>query len=164
MLKRSWAALAAGALTVTALAASAPSAGAVDVYSRVQNYKSGRCLSLAGGGSTADGTNAVIYTCGTGHEQYWFEATPSGELRNLKSGKCLSLAGGGATANGTEVILWSCNGRSEQEWDYSSTGQLYNIKAGKCMSTAGGGGTANNTKVIIYNCLGSTEQEWDWIG
>jgi len=162
MRKRIWAAAATGALAVTTLAVGAPSAGAVDIYSRMVNYKSGRCLSLEGSGGTSNGTNAIIWDCNSGDEQYWFHATPSGEIRNLKSGKCLSLASGGGTANGTEVILWSCNGGPEQEWDYSGGHQWYNVKAGKCMSTAGGGGTSNGTKVIIYNCNGSDEQHWDY--
>ncbi|MFB7289765.1 RICIN domain-containing protein [Actinacidiphila glaucinigra] len=164
MRKKSWAAMATGVLAVATLAAGTPSASAVDIYSRVANYKSGRCLSLEGGGGTANGTDAILWDCGTGHEQYWFHATPSGEIRNLKSGKCLSLDGGGGTANGTKVILWDCNGRAEQAWDYSGGHQWYNEKAGRCMSTAGGGGTANGTKVIIYNCIGSDEQDWDYIG
>ncbi|MFH8447687.1 RICIN domain-containing protein [Streptomyces fungicidicus] len=164
MHKKSWAALATGALAFATLAVGSPSANAVDVYSSLVNYKSGRCLSLEGGGGTANGTNAIIWSCNGGSEQYWFHATPSGEIRNLKSGKCLSLASGGGTANGTEVILWTCNGAAEQRWDYSGAHQWYNTKAGKCMSTAGGGGTANGTKVIIYNCLGSDEQHWDYAG
>ncbi|MFJ8795420.1 RICIN domain-containing protein [Streptomyces sp. NPDC102462] len=80
-------------------------------------HKSGRCLSLAGSGGTADGTQAIIWDCNDGHEQYWVNYSGSGELRNLKSGKCLSLAGGG-TADGIKVIIYGCLGSAEQRWDY----------------------------------------------
>ncbi|MEU6535140.1 RICIN domain-containing protein [Streptomyces sp. NPDC047000] len=160
MSKKSWAAVLTGATVVATLSMGAGTASAAADASYIwQNGKSGRCLSIGSGGSTADGANAVIYDCNGGAEQYWTYYT-SGELVNAKSGKCLSLASGGGTANGTEAIQWTCNGGAEQAWSYSGAGEFVNLKSGTCLSTDGGGGTANNTKVIIWSCNGGLEQNW----
>ncbi|WP_217253300.1 RICIN domain-containing protein [Streptomyces sp. AC602_WCS936] len=161
MRKKFWTAVVTGATAVAALSLGAgpASAAATDTFYIWQNGKSGKCLSVEGGGSTGNNANAVIWTCNGGDEQYWGYYT-TGELVNLKSGKCLSTASGGGTANGTEVVQYTCNGGSEQEWYRSSAGEWVNGKSGKCLSTAGGGGTSNGTKAIIYSCNGGAEQYW----
>ncbi|MPY30923.1 ricin-type beta-trefoil lectin domain protein [Streptomyces adustus] len=148
-----------GALTAITLGTGSASASA-QLYAPITNYKSGTCLSLANGGSTANNVSAILYTCSGASEQSW---EPSGSTYvNFKSGKCLSLADGGSTANGTKAIQYTCNGQPEQDW-YLRDGQLKSGKDfSKCLSTQSGG-TANNTNVVIYDCNGAPEQQWSWL-
>ncbi|MGW4887047.1 RICIN domain-containing protein [Streptomyces murinus] len=159
MRKKSLNMVVAGAAVIAAFSLSSGSASASDYYSTMQNAKSKRCLSIADGGSTANGANAIIYDCNGSAEQYW-DYRGTSEIVNSKSGKCLSTASGGGTDNGTEVIQWTCNGGAEQQWGITLSGEYINTKSGKCLSTASGGGVDNNTRVIIWSCNGASEQIW----
>ncbi|MER5459667.1 ricin-type beta-trefoil lectin domain protein [Streptomyces sp. NPDC002668] len=117
MRKKSWAAVATGALAVATLAVGSPPASATDIYSRLVNYKSGRCLSLEGGGGTANGTEVILWTCNGRSEQAW-DYSAGHQWYNEKAGKCMSTAAGGGTSNGTKVIIYNCLGSDEQHWDY----------------------------------------------
>lgn len=148
-----FAALAAIGLTATI----APSASAATYYALV-NLKSGKCMSVEGGGSTANGANVIQWSCNDGGEQLWYWS--GSQLKNRKSGKCLSVSGGGSTANGAELVQWSCTGESEQSWDHLSNGYLVNAKSGKVASVSGGGSTSNGAKVVQWQANSGGEQGW----
>jgi hypothetical protein len=139
----------------TSLAVATPAAAAT--YYRVVNSKSGKCMSVEGGGSTANGANVIQWTCNGGGEQLWYWS--GSRLKNFKSGKCLSVAGGGSTANGAEIIQWSCNGGPEQNWHMSGA-SLFNDNSYKVASVEGGS-TANGAKVKQWDYFG-TGDEADW--
>ena len=80
--------------------------------------KSGKCLSIDNGGSTANGAHAIQWTCNGGPEQNWDE--DGGYLVNGKSNKVLSIEDGGSTVAGKHAIQWSANGGSEQGWDFQA--------------------------------------------
>jgi hypothetical protein len=142
-------------LTTTAQAAT---------YYNLVNYKANKCLSLADGGSTANGTNVVIYTCNGAAEQRWY-LVESGAypgwyyIKNAKAGagKCISVDDGGSTAKGAAMILWTCTGAEEQRWRFADEGggwaEIQNFNSGHYMSLDDNGSTANNTRVI----------QWTWV-
>ena len=72
-----------------------------------------KCLDVSGG-STADGTAAVIWDCNGQASQQW-NVNADGTITGMQSGKCLDAFGRG-TANGTKIIIWSCNGGTNQKW------------------------------------------------
>jgi hypothetical protein len=122
------------------------------------NGKSGLCLSVSGGGSTADGADIIQWTCNGGPEQQW--KWNGSQLVNDKSGKCLSVAGGGSTADGADVIQWTCNGGPEQQWKYHPhTGEWTNGN-GKCLSVSGGGSTTAGAQIVQWSSTGGEEQKW----
>ncbi|MEQ0563594.1 RICIN domain-containing protein [Amycolatopsis sp. NEAU-NG30] len=162
---------AAVALTAAATMTSLPAGTAnAATYRELTNQKTDwrKCVSLAGGGSTANNTNLVIYTCTGGDEQQWaFE--PAGDYYRIKNrkaggGKCVSVGGGGGTAQGDPVILYTCNGGREQDWSTVAYGLGYlvvNRKSGYTWSLADGGSTANNTHIVQWRILDSApEQVW----
>jgi hypothetical protein len=73
------------------------------------------CLSVSGGGSTADGADIIQWTCNTGPEQQWTYHPHTGNWSN-GNGKYLSVSGGGSTAAGAQVVQWSSSGGPEQQW------------------------------------------------
>ena len=87
-------------------------------YCNLVNYKSFKCMSVEGCGSTTNGANVIQWSCNDGGEQLWYWS--GSQLKNRKSGKCLSVSGGGSTANGAKVVQWSANGGSEQGWDFDA--------------------------------------------
>ncbi|MFY1687748.1 ricin-type beta-trefoil lectin domain protein [Plantactinospora sp. WMMB782] len=122
---------------------------------RIVGAQSGRCLEI-GGSSTANGTQAQIWDCGTGTNQRW-TYTSSGQLM-VYGNKCLDANGQG-TANGTLAIIWDCNGQTNQRWNVNSNGTITGVQSGLCLD-ASGNGTANGTKVHLWACHGGTNQRW----
>jgi hypothetical protein len=147
------------AVTASTLAVASPALAATH-YS-IKNYKSALCMSVSGGGSTANGARIVQWGCfiDGAPERLWHWS--GSRLINDKSGKCLSVADGGSTANGAAIIQWSCNGGPEQNWDESG-GYLVNGKSGKVISVEGGGSTVQGAALIQWSANGGSEQGWDF--
>lgn len=145
-----------GVAGVALAAAITPSAAAATYYNLV-NYESGKCMSVAGGGSTANGAKIVQWTCNDKGEQLWYRV--GDQLKNRESGKCLSAPGGGSSENGAQLVQWTCNGSSEQKWN-PSDGFLINHKNGKVASVAGGGSSENGAKIVQWTATGKPEQGW----
>lgn len=164
-----WTVLATGAMTLGLMVGVTTSAQA-ETYYEIYNYKANKCLSLANGGSTANGTNIIIYTCNDGREQDW-QLVESGAypgyyyIKNYKAGtdQCISVSGGGSTADGAALILWTCNGGGEQRWRFDAKGggwiALMNDKSGKAMSLDGAS-TANNTRAVQWEYFDTTDAIW----
>jgi serine/threonine protein kinase len=134
---------------------------------RLVNAKTGKCLSLDNGGSAANGTDAVQWTCNGGGEQKWYWVGPSSNmLKNVKTGLCLSIEGGGSTANGAQAIESTCItdwDAPEQQWAHAAGGQLKNGKSARCLSIEGGGSTADGAQAIQSTCItdwDAPEQQW----
>jgi hypothetical protein len=70
----------------------------------------GRCAD-ATGGSTANGTLIIAYTCSGAANQHW--VLTGTQLRN--GAACLDIPGA-TTANGTQLELYTCNGGTNQAW------------------------------------------------
>lgn len=76
----------------------------------------GRCLDIAGNGTTA-GTAVELYDCNGIGGQKWVQRA-DGSLRNPQSGRCLDSPDG-ATTNGTRLRIWDCNGSAAQRFRLS---------------------------------------------
>ncbi|NUT48492.1 MAG: hypothetical protein HOV94_14460, partial [Saccharothrix sp.] len=146
--------------------------------------KDGRCLD-ASGGSSADGTSVILWTCSGSANQKW-SLQANGSITGI-GGKCLDV--------GTGVRLWTCNASAAQKWstalvnpaarqclDAAATsgsqvriagcdrgvGQRWNLNGsggaitgngGLCLD-ASGGSSADGTSVILWTCSGSANQKW----
>ncbi|CAG7617630.1 RICIN domain-containing protein [Actinacidiphila bryophytorum] len=122
------------------------------------NAKSDMCLSVSGGGSTADGADIIQWTCNGGPEQQW--RWDGSRLVNTKSGKCLSVSGGGSTADGADIIQWTCNTGPEQQWTYHPHTGNWSNGNGKYLSVSGGGSTTAGAQVVQWSSSGGPEQQW----
>ncbi|GAA0347678.1 RICIN domain-containing protein [Streptomyces olivoreticuli] len=145
------------------LAASGPDMQGTNLwYSLAANNK---CVGLANGGSTANGTELVVWDCHGHLDQRWtnFQSGSGWAIASLAAdNKCVGLADGGSTANGTRLVLWNCHGHRDQQW-HSITGDdlIYsNAADNKCIGLADGGSTANGTRLVLWNCHGHRDQQW----
>jgi hypothetical protein len=80
---------------------------------QVQNIKSGRCLSAAGGG------RVVQYRCDDALPRRWRlrDAGRTGfRIRAATSGRCLTVAGGDRAENAA-VVLAGCGPARSRRWD-----------------------------------------------
>lgn len=78
-----------------------------------KNHNSGKCLAMPNA-STANGTQAIQWTCNGSSEQQWI-VDSIGRIRNVNSDKCLADPNS-STTNGTEVVQWTCTTNSDQLW------------------------------------------------
>ena len=152
----------AATVVVTASTLTVASPAMAATHYGIRNYKSALCMSVSGGGSTANGAQIVQwgYSCDEAPERLWHWS--GARIVNDKSNKCLSVAGGGSTANGAAIIQWTCNGGAEQNWNESG-GYLVNGKSGKVISVEGGGSTDVGARLIQWSRTGGQEQGWQFI-
>jgi GH25 family lysozyme M1 (1,4-beta-N-acetylmuramidase) len=125
----------------------------------------GKCLNDVGN-TSANGTQADIWTCNGSTAQHW-TYVQDGTIRI--HGKCL-VPPSSNPANGAKVVLEPCTGRAIQQWwlTYprdvkSSLGPipvtLRNPASGKCLSDPGRSRT-NGTRVVAGTCNGLRNQAW----
>ncbi|WP_061300382.1 RICIN domain-containing protein [Herbidospora cretacea] len=117
--------------------------------------QSNRCVDIVNS-STANGTQAQLWDCGTGANQRL--TYTSGKQLQVFGTKCLDANGQGTT-NGTQIIIWDCNGQTNQQWNVNSNGTITGVQSGLCLD-ANGAGTANGTRLILWSCNGGTNQQW----
>ncbi|MFJ8648601.1 ThuA domain-containing protein [Streptomyces sp. NPDC093546] len=114
----------------------------------------GKCLDVAGG-SSADGTQAQLWSCNGSAGQKW-TLPGDGTVRALS--KCLDVSGGGS-ADGTKIQLWTCNGTGAQKWQARADGTVLNAQSGKCLDAEGA--TWNDgTRVHLWTCHTGANQKW----
>ena len=113
---------------------------------------SGRCLDVPGG-STANGTQPIIWDCHGGTNQQW--TVTGATVRAL--GKCLdSPLNSGA---GVKAQLWDCTGAANQQWSLGTDGTIRNVQSGLCLDVDRAG-TANGSLAILWTCTGAANQRW----
>ncbi|GIF02123.1 glycoside hydrolase family 27 protein [Paractinoplanes rishiriensis] len=120
--------------------------------SRLVSSSSGRCLDVPMS-NTANGTQPVIWDCGTAANQRW---TASGQTLQAL-GKCLDSPAG-ATA-GTKVQIWDCTGGAGQQWTLQANGTLRNNQSGLCLDVDRNL-TTNGTLTLLWTCTGAANQVW----
>ncbi len=123
---------------------------------QIVGAQSNRCVDIVGS-STANGTQAQLWDCGSGTNQRL--TYTSGKQLQVYGNKCLDANSQGTT-NGTQVIIWDCNGQTNQQWNVNSNGTITGVQSGLCLD-ANGAGTANGTRLILWSCNGGTNQRVD---
>jgi hypothetical protein len=126
---------------------------------RIVGAASGRCVDISNS-STANGTQAQIWDCGTGTNQRF--TYTSGKQLQVYGNKCLDANGQG-TANGTQVIIWDCNSQTNQQWNVNSNGSITGVQSGLCLDVPNNS-TANGTKLNLWACNGGANQRWSLTG
>lgn len=131
-------------------------------YYEYQNMNSLKCLAVPNS-STANGTELIQWSCGSGTEQKWGRVDVGNttfRLVNENSGKCLAI-GNSSTANGANAIQWTCGSNSDQLWEWSTNyaKALVNVNSGKCLAV-GNSSTANGAAVIQWTCSSNSDQVW----
>jgi cytolethal distending toxin subunit A len=132
------------------------------------NVKTEKCLTIAGGTSTANNVDAVQFNCDRDRSRTWTLRGMGGgifQIRNVKTGKCLTIAGGESTANNVRALQFDCDSHASRTWRISDvTGsnifQLRNVRTGKCLTIAGGESSANNVLALQFNCDSHPSRRW----
>ncbi|WP_405143139.1 RICIN domain-containing protein [Sphaerisporangium sp. NBC_01403] len=126
---------------------------------RIVGAGSGRCVDISNS-STANGTQAQIWDCGSGTNQRF--TYTSGKQLQVYGNKCLDANNQG-TANGTQVVIWDCNGQTNQQWNVNSNGTITGVQSGLCLDVPNNA-TANGTKLNLWSCNSGANQRWSLAG
>jgi alpha-tubulin suppressor-like RCC1 family protein len=108
----------------------------------------------ANGGSQANDTPAVMWTCdGSGGQAWTIEADGTIQV----NGKCLDIYRQEKSDN-APVELWTCHGSANQQWQPTG-GTLVNPISGKCLDDPNFDFT-DGTQLQILACDGRGNQQW----
>jgi hypothetical protein len=84
------------------------------------NAKTDKCVTIAGGESTANNVDAVQFDCDSHPSRRWtLNETTGGniyQIKNVQTGKCLTIAGGESTANNVKALQFDCDSHPSRTW------------------------------------------------
>jgi cytolethal distending toxin subunit A len=133
------------------------------------NARTGKCLTIAGGVSTANNVESVQFDCDSDPSRRWRLNQMTGgdiyQIRNVQTGKCLTIAGGVSTDNNVTALQFDCDSDPSRTWrinDVTGSGlhQIRNVRTNKCLTIAGGVSTANNVTALQFNCDTDLSRRW----
>jgi cytolethal distending toxin subunit A len=133
------------------------------------NDKTGKCLTIAGGETTANNVDAVQFNCDSDPSRSWMLREMDGgndyQIRNVRTGKCLTIAGGTVSDNNVHLLQFDCDNDQSRRWiirDVTGSGihQIRNAKTGKCATIAGGTVSDNNVPGVQFDCDEDTSRRW----
>jgi predicted secreted protein len=110
------------------------SAGAVTYAQSITNQRvmlinaqTGKCLTIAGGRSTANNVLALQFDCDNDPSRTWrINRAGDGvyQISNVQTGKCLTIAGGRSTANNVSALQFDCDNDPSRTWRIRPAGQI----------------------------------------
>jgi uncharacterized repeat protein (TIGR02543 family) len=117
------------------------------------------------GGSTANGTAAILWTAtGGANQKFKFtynSATGYYSIANIGSGKVLDVNGAN-TAAGTAVVQWAASSALNQQWALAPDGKgnfvIYSAHSGRVLDAKGG--AQKNGTFVIWDYNGGSNQKW----
>jgi hypothetical protein len=115
------------------------------------------------GGTAANGTPVIAYSCSGGFDQQWNYL--EGQLiGGVGSDMCLDVADNGTKA-GTLVDYYTCHGSQNQQWlieaGQNGTTAIVGVQSGFCLDSSGGPSVGGGTQLVINPCTGATSQNWN---
>lgn len=131
---------------------------------QLQNVRTGKCLTIAGGLSTENNIPALQFNCDRDASRRWkLTATGDGfQAENVQTGKCLTIAGGVSTDDDIPALQFNCDRDPSRFWSIRAADPevvLVNRQTEKCLSVAEGR-IDNNAPTVQFDCDGSQWQRW----
>ena len=133
------------------------------------NAQTGKCLTIAGGVSTANNVESVQFDCDSDPSRRWMLREISGgniyQIKNVQTGKCLTIAGGVSTDDNVTALQFDCDSDPSRTWrisDVTGSGvnQIRNVQTNKCLTIAGGVSTDNNVRALQFSCDADPSRRW----
>jgi phosphoribosylanthranilate isomerase len=132
------------------------------------NLQTAKCLTIAGGVSTANNVEALQFDCDDHPSRRWMltaEGNDVYQIRNVETGKCLTIAGGLSTDNIVTALQFDCDAHPSRRWRVvditgSAVYQIRNVQTHKCLTIAGGLSTANNVTALQFSCDEHPSRRW----
>jgi cytolethal distending toxin subunit A len=84
------------------------------------NAKTGKCLAIAGGESTANNVDTVQFDCDNHPSRAWMLHEVGGgniyQISNVHTGKCVTIAGGTLADNNIPGVQFDCDSDLSRRW------------------------------------------------
>ena len=120
------------------------------------NAQTGKCLTIAGVGSTDNNVTALQFDCDGDPSRAWSINVTQGSvyrITNVQTRKCLTIAGGRSTDNNVAALQFNCDSDPSRTWRITAAGggvwQISNVQTGKCLTIAGGRSTDDNVTAAV---------------
>jgi len=162
--------LASGAFILALFSGAIAHAASVNEPVMLVNVKTGKCLTIAGGESTANNIDTVQFDCDNHPSRSWMLKEVGGngniyQIRNVRTGKCLTIAGGESSANNIHALQFDCDSHPSRTWRINDIGgnginQISNVHTGKCVTIAGGTLADNNIPGVQFDCDSDLSRRW----
>jgi hypothetical protein len=111
------------------------------------------CASVQGG-TTANGTPVILYSCGDGPPQQW--NYNNGQLTGIGTANgvstCLEANG---SSPGSPVQLFACNGAQNQQWRFQAN-NIISVEANLCLDSSPG----LFNELVVNTCSPAATQNW----
>jgi cytolethal distending toxin subunit A len=132
------------------------------------NAKTGKCVTIAGGVSTANNVESVQFDCDSDPSRRWrLNEISSGiyQIQNVQTRKCLTISGGVSTENNVPALQFDCDSHPSRTWritDVTGAGlhQLRNVQTNKCLTISGGVSSENNLPTLQFDCDSDLSRSW----
>jgi hypothetical protein len=112
------------------------------------------CASVQGG-TTANGTPVILYSCGDGPPQQW--SYNDGQLQGIGTANGLTMClEANGTAPGSPVQLFSCNTGQNQQW-YFQDNNVVEVQSNLCLDSSPGLGN----QLVVNACSPAASQNWN---
>jgi hypothetical protein len=116
------------------------------------------CASVQGG-TTANGTPVLLYSCGDGPPQQW--NYNEGQLTGIGTANgtstCLEVNG---TASGAPVVISTCNGSLNQQWSFQVNNVISMLAGNLCLDSSPG----LYNQLVVNACTPAATQNWNLRG
>ena len=119
----------------------------------------GRCLDIAGAGSSYANQPLQLWTCNGAAREFFLQGR-KGELVNPASGLCVTDPGA-SKKNGTVVRTGACHVRSNEQWTLPAQPVLASAN-GKCMDDKFSS-MANGNVIDMYSCNNTISQAFTFM-
>jgi len=112
------------------------------------------CASVQGG-TTANGTPVLLYSCGDAPPQQWNYV--DGQLQGIGTANglttCLEATG---STSGSKVVISACSGGQNQQW-YFQVNNVVVVQGNLCLDSSPG----LDNQLVVNSCSSATSQNWN---
>ncbi|WP_315728153.1 MULTISPECIES: jacalin-like lectin [unclassified Bradyrhizobium] len=124
---------------------------------RLVNRSSSLCMDVSGG-TIADGTAVIQWSCNGGVNQTWSYDDQTGMIRSMADPH-YCLDNNGTYGDGAQLIIWTCTGNNNQRFKYDSSAGTIAVRSYPT-EVIGMNGTSLGNQLVTATASGAATQAW----
>ncbi|CCE12076.1 conserved exported hypothetical protein [Bradyrhizobium sp. STM 3843] len=124
---------------------------------RLINRSSSLCMDV-NGGTMADGTAVIQWSCNGGVNQTWSYDDQTGMIRSMADPH-YCLDNNGTYGDGAQLIIWTCTGNNNQRFKYDASAGTIAVRSYPT-EVIGMNGTSLGNQLLTATASGAAAQTW----
>ncbi len=124
---------------------------------RLVNKSSALCMDV-NGGTMADGTAVIQWSCNGGANQTWSYDDSTGLIRSMNDPH-YCLDNGGTYGDGAQLVIWTCNGNNNQRFKYDAGAGTLAVRSYP-IEVVAMNGTSLGNQLLTATASGTATQAW----